>query len=127
VTNEWRSSQKGGELPSAEGQERVGQRASKPKREHAVSARSGRPILSSVHSWQPNPAIVGQAMAGFIGPGQALAEKPGVQIIEVLESQPGRAEALANEADLVLDLSLLPPRGRRAGGRVDAASCRSPA
>ena len=48
-----------------------------------------------------------------------LIEQPGVQLVVGLEPQPRREEALAHEPDLVLDLSLLPARRRRAGDRVD--------
>ena len=54
-----------------------------------------------------------------LGPGQAFVEQPGVQLVVALEPQPRREEALADEADLVLDLALLPARGRRAGDRLD--------
>jgi hypothetical protein len=42
-----------------------------------------------------------------------------VQLVVGLEPQSRRKEALAHEADLVLDLALLPARGRRAGDRLD--------
>ena len=52
-------------------------------------------------------------------PGQAFVEKPGVQFVVALELQPRREEAFADEADLVLDLALLPARRRGAGDRLD--------
>jgi hypothetical protein len=52
-------------------------------------------------------------------PGEALVENPGVQFVVALEPQPRREEAFANQADLVLDLTLLPPGRRRAGDRLD--------
>src|SRR5271165_2483844 len=52
-------------------------------------------------------------------PGQTFMEEPGVQLVIALEPQPRREEAFAHEADLVLDLALLPARGRRAGDRLD--------
>ena len=52
-------------------------------------------------------------------PGKTVVEEPGVQFVITLELQPRREEAFANEADLVLDLTFLPPRSRRAGDRLD--------
>src|SRR5580698_10976060 len=54
-----------------------------------------------------------------LGVGDALVEQPGVQFVKVLEAQPRREEALANQSNLVLDLPLLPARCRRAGDRID--------
>ena len=60
--------------------------------------------------------LLGQlGMAVHLGVGDALIEQPGVQLVVGLEPQPRREEALADQPDLVLDLSLLPARGRRAG------------
>jgi len=53
-------------------------------------------------------------MAMHLGVGDAFIEQPGVQLIEVLEPQPRREEPLADQPDLVLDLTLLPARCRRA-------------
>ena len=50
---------------------------------------------------------------------RAFVEQPGVQLVVALEPQPRREEAFAHEADLVLDLALLPARRRRAGDRID--------
>src|SRR6202171_4214828 len=58
-------------------------------------------------------------MAMRLGVGDAFVEQPGVQLVKVLEPQPGREEALAHQPDLVLDLPLLPARCRRAGDRLD--------
>ena len=64
--------------------------------------------------------LLGQLrMAVRLGVGDALIEQPGVQLVVGLEPQPRREEALADQPDLVLDLSLLPARGRRAGHRID--------
>ena len=52
-------------------------------------------------------------------PGQTFIEEPGVQLVIALEPQARREETLADEADLVLDLALLPARRRRAGDRLD--------
>src|SRR3546814_14668997 len=54
--------------------------------------------------------------AGMI---EAAVEQPGVQLLKARKAQPRREEAFAHEPDLVLDLSLLPARCRRAGGRLD--------
>ena len=48
-----------------------------------------------------------------------LIEQPGVQLVVALDPQPRREEALAHQPDLVLDLTLLPARRRRAGDRLD--------
>ena len=52
-------------------------------------------------------------------PGQAFVDQPRVEFVVALEPQPRSEEALANKADLALDLSFLPPRSRRAGHRFD--------
>ena len=49
-----------------------------------------------------------------LGVGDALVEQPGV-----LEPQPRREEPLADQSDLVLDLTLLPARCGSAGDRLD--------
>ena len=54
-----------------------------------------------------------------LGPGDAFVHQPGVQLVVALDPQPRREEALADEADLVLDLALLPARRRRAGDGLD--------
>src|SRR5260370_7586199 len=54
-----------------------------------------------------------------LGPGDAFVHEPGVQLVIALDAQARREEALAHEADLVLDLALLPARRRRAGDRLD--------
>src|SRR3954453_17433597 len=58
-------------------------------------------------------------MAMRLGVGDAFIEKPGIQLVKALEPQPRREEALAHERDLVLDLTLLPARCRRARDRLD--------
>src|SRR6202047_4354663 len=64
--------------------------------------------------------LVGQLrMAMRLGVGNAFIEQPGVQFVKVLEPQPRREEALADEPDLVLDLPFLPSRCRRARDRLD--------
>jgi hypothetical protein len=54
-----------------------------------------------------------------LGVGSALVEQPGVQLVVALGPDARREEALAHQADLVLDLALLPARRRRAGDRID--------
>ena len=52
-------------------------------------------------------------------PGDAAVDQPAVHLVIALHAQPRREEAPADDADLVLDLPLLPARGRRAGDRLD--------
>ena len=54
-----------------------------------------------------------------LGIGDALVQQPGIQLVVALDPQPRREEALAHQPDLVLDLTLLPARRRRAGDRID--------
>ena len=58
-------------------------------------------------------------MAMGAGVFQATIEQPGVQLVVAGEAQQGREKAFAHHADLVLDLTLLPSRCRRARGRLD--------
>src|SRR6476646_8204361 len=51
------------------------------------------------------------------GVGDALVQQPGVQLVVALHPQPWREEALAHQANLILDLALLPSGGRRASHR----------
>src|SRR3954451_25286657 len=53
------------------------------------------------------------------GMGNAFVEQPGVQFVVARHPQPWAEEPLAHQANLVLDLSLLPARCRRAGSRFD--------
>src|SRR5271170_5215349 len=61
--------------------------------------------------------LLGMGMG--LGVGDAAVGQPGVQFVVALEPQPRREEALAHEANLVLDLALLPAGRRRASDRVD--------
>src|SRR5271166_6099041 len=54
-----------------------------------------------------------------LGPGDAFVHEPGVQLVIALDAQARREEALAHEADLVLDLTFLPARRWRAGDGLD--------
>src|SRR5216683_8069901 len=58
-------------------------------------------------------------MAMRLGVGDAFIEQPGVHLVIGLEPQPRCEEALADQANLVLDLPLLPARGWRAGDRLN--------
>ncbi len=44
-----------------------------------------------------------------LGVGDTSVGQPDVQLVEVLEPKLRREEPIANQTDLVLDLSLLPP------------------
>src|SRR5262249_58188840 len=67
----------------------------------------------------PDRLLVPLRMAMRLGIGDAFIEQPGVHLVVALEPQPRREEPLADEPDLVLDLTLLPARRRRAGDRLD--------
>ena len=67
----------------------------------------------------PDRAFALLGMGVRPGPGQTFVEKPGVEVVIALEPQSRRKKPLANEANLVLDLPLLPARGRGAGHRFD--------
>ena len=54
-----------------------------------------------------------------LGPGDAFVHQPGVQLVIVLDPQARREEALAHQANLVLHLTFLPTRRRRAGDGLD--------
>src|SRR5690606_7535254 len=63
------------------------------------------------------PGLLDMAMR--LGPGDATVKQPGVQFVVALEPQARRKEALAYQPALVLDLTLLPARRRRAGDGID--------
>jgi hypothetical protein len=67
----------------------------------------------------PHGPVRELGMTVGLGVGDRLVEQPGVQLLIALRPDARREEALAHQPDLVLDLSLLPARGRRAGHRVD--------
>ena len=74
----------------------------------------------------PHRLIRPLRMGMRLGVGDALVHQPGVQLIVGLDPKPRGEEALAHQTDLVLDLALLPARGRRAGHRVNQmVSCTS--
>src|SRR5215217_6488397 len=64
--------------------------------------------------------LLGQLrMAMRLGVGDAPISEPRVHLVVGFEPQPWCEEALADKPDLVLDLTLLPARCRRAGYRLD--------
>jgi hypothetical protein len=70
----------------------------------------------------PRTPLFGQLRrAMHLGVGNAFIEQPRIQLVVVLEPQPRCEESLTDKPDLVLDLSLLPARRRRAGARVNEA------
>ncbi len=58
-------------------------------------------------------------MLGSFGVGNSLIFQPCIQLDEALYHRLGPEHLVAQIADLVLDLTLLPPRGRGAGHRLD--------
>lgn len=54
-----------------------------------------------------------------LGIGNAFIEEPSIQFLQAFDPEPRREEALANEADLVLNLSFLPAGCLRAGNRLN--------
>src|SRR3546814_4115124 len=58
-------------------------------------------------------------MAVSLRVGDAFVEQPDIQLLQALDPQAWCEEALSNQADLVLDLSLLPSGCRRAGYGMD--------
>ena len=97
-------------------------RSSRPRPARHGTRRSGR---HRAPGWPlrlehlPDRLVLELGMAMRLGVGDRLVEQPGVQLLVALHPEPRREEALAHEADLVLDLPLLPARGRRAGDRID--------
>src|SRR5271165_7225171 len=67
----------------------------------------------------PDRAVGLFGMRVALGVGNALVEQPAVQLVVTRHSQARCEQPLANIADLVLDLPLLPPRRRRAGDGLD--------
>ena len=63
----------------------------------------------------PDSAVGALWMGMRLRVGDAFIQQPGVQLVERLEPQARREEALAHETNLILDLPLLPARRRRAG------------
>jgi hypothetical protein len=67
----------------------------------------------------PDAALAELGMAVRLGIGDAPIEQQGVQLLVALHPQAWREEAFTHHADLILDLPLLPARGRRARHRID--------
>ena len=67
----------------------------------------------------PDRAVLELGMRMGLGIGDALVEQPSVQLVVALHPEPRGEEALPHQADLVLDLALLPARCRRAGHGID--------
>ena len=75
-----------------------------------------RPFLLEGLPDRPIPEL---GMRMRLGVGDRLIEEPTIELLVALHPQARREEALPDNADLVLDLPLLPTRRRRAGDRVD--------
>jgi hypothetical protein len=58
----------------------------------------------------PDGLVGDLGMAMRLGVGDAFIEQPGIQFLQASASQARREEALAHQADLVLDLAFLPAR-----------------
>ena len=54
-----------------------------------------------------------------LDPAATLSLQPAVELLQRLEPQPRLEDVVAREPDLVLDLTLLPPGGRRTRHRLD--------
>ena len=71
-----------------------------------------------LEAWPDRP-VRELGVAVGLGIGDRLVEQPGVELVVALEPEPRREEPLADQPDLVLDLTLLPAGRRRAGDRID--------
>jgi hypothetical protein len=67
----------------------------------------------------PDGAVLELGVFDALGVGDALVGKPGVQLRQALHPRLGAEQLVAQVADLVLDLALLPARRRRARHRLD--------
>ena len=67
----------------------------------------------------PDCALLELRMLGSFGVGNALIFQPGIQLSEALYPRLGSEHLVAQVADLVLNLTLLPSRGGRAGHWFD--------
>ena len=67
----------------------------------------------------PDRPVLELRMLGPLGVGDALIFQPRIQFGEALHPRLGAEQLVAQIADLVLDLTLLPSRGGRAGHRFD--------
>src|ERR1700692_3220938 len=75
-----------------------------------------RPLILEYLPDRPVPEL---RVVGSPGISDALIFQPGVQLGQALHPRLGTEQQIAQIADLVLDLSLLPTRGRRASDRLD--------
>src|SRR4029077_20650745 len=91
---------------------RHGRRQSVESIEPAAIGNELRPLLLE---HLPNGVLGTFRMWMSLGIGDDLIGEPSIQLVIGLELQSRREEALANETHLVLDLTLLPARCRRAG------------
>src|SRR3984893_9693754 len=91
---------------------RHGSRQSVESIEPAAIGNELRPLLLE---HLPNGVLGTFRMWMSLGIGDDLIGEPSIQLVIGLELQSRREEALANETHLVLDLTLLPARCRRAG------------
>src|SRR5215471_21104027 len=71
----------------------------------------------------PHRPVRTLGMGMHLGVSDAFVHQPGIQFVVALHPQSWSEEALAHQADLVLDLALLPTRGWCAGDRVDQMMC----
>ena len=67
----------------------------------------------------PDRAVAPLRMRMALGVADALLQQPGIQLRETGKMQPRLEEPLAHHVDLVLNLTFLPPRCWRTGGRLD--------
>ena len=67
----------------------------------------------------PDRPVLELRVPGALGVGDALIFQPGVQLGQALHPRLGAEQLVAQIADLVLDLPLLPARRRRARHRLD--------
>ena len=90
-----------------------------PRGSRRTGRHSGTRLGRSASNICPDRLLAQLGMTVRAGIGDALVQQPGVQLVVALHPQPRREEPLAHQADLVLDLALLPARRRRAGHRID--------
>jgi hypothetical protein len=67
----------------------------------------------------PDQSILELRMPGSFGVGDALIFQPRIQLGETLDPRLRPEHLVTQVANLVLDLTFLPPRGGRAGHRFD--------
>ncbi len=87
--------------------------------ESVEAAAIGNELRPLVLEHLPDCSLALFGMGVRLGPDDAFVDEPAIRLVVAPDPQPRREEALANETDLVLDLTLLPGRSRRAGDRLD--------